>query len=408
MPNKKEECDVCHLQRWTTEFGEQEGAASTCLYCCLKKKFEETCSALQQRIVLLEQVVTSQEGTISLLSRKLEDTGRTPVESEERSGSAQIGTEGVRESAQIGTKNEKGAEVKKKKKEKKKKKKKKTKKTEEHSEKAASSVKDSNEAKTERKKQQATKVKENREDRRVEGPKRKLDRPVSPSDSKGGKCASVTIVGDSLARGLKPMMGARLRTDVDVRCLPGRGNGAIRTEVEKCRLSESSVVALMVSGNDLYLRGGRIGSADGIIREVMSAVDDCGLKTRRRVVIGMLPRRSYYKEAQMRNRMINERLSELCTAEGVFFIDPYRYFFGRDDLIKGDGVHLTLRGQAVLCNMMADLVRRTLRCVEPRVNGNPRCYAPVTSNVTFSQVVKQGKGSASVSDGSKKSGNGRV
>ena len=217
---------------------------------------------------------------------------------------------------------------------------------------------------------------------------------MSGKDSRGEGLAGVrqrvSIIGDSQARGLQPLMGARLPTGVTVRSLPGKGNVAIRREAEKSSISDSNVVALMVSGNDLYRRYGRVGSTEEIISDVMGAVDDCGLKTRRRVVVGMLPRRGASCITLSKNISINRRLGDLCTAEGVFFVDPYKVFFGQDRLYSRDGVHLSLRGKAVLSNMLADVIRRTRSSVKPEAP-KPRVYAPVTPETTFSEVVKMGQ-----------------
>ena len=145
--------------------------------------------------------------------------------------------------------------------------------------------------------------------------------PRGKNKSPADKCARVTLIGDSQARGLQSLLAARLRTSVKVSCLPGCGNHHIRVEAEKSQISESSVVALMVSGNDLYLRGGRVGPTDKILHTVMGAVDDCGLKTRKRVVVGML-RRGPTRTAHSMNVSLNRRLADLCTAGGVFFVDP--------------------------------------------------------------------------------------
>ena len=232
----------------------------------------------------------------------------------------------------------------------------------------------------------------------------KNERPGTAVAGRGDPSASVTIIGDSQTRDMKLLMSARLCTSVDVKCLPGRGNRSVRLEAERSQMSETSVVALMVSGNDLYLKSGRVGSTDEIIRQVMGAVDDCGLKTSRRVVIGMLPRINSRRLLLERNRMVNERLQDMCTAEGVFFVDPYKHFLGRRDLYRWDGVHLSLKGKAELCNMVAETVRRTRQSVQPG-RLTPRTYAPVTPEATFSEVVKIRRAPVPAS---KRSGNERA
>ena len=155
-------------------------------------------------------------------------------------------------------------------------------------------------------------------------------------------------------------------------------------------MSETDVVALMVSGNDLYRRYGKVGSSEQIILDVMSAVDDCGPKTRRRVVIGMLPRRGPSKVALSKNISINQRLADMCTAEGVFFVNPYASFFGRNDFYLRDGVHLSPKGKAVLSNLVEDAIRRCQRSIRPRVEKTPRQYTRVSPETSFADVLKKG------------------
>ena len=207
----------------------------------------------------------------------------------------------------------------------------------------------------------ATSKRNNKKNEREKRGPRKPEDPKKPEDTR----PVIHIVGDSQARGTQAMIGLRLHEKTRVRSLPGKGNGCIRQQVEKLEVSNTSVVATLVSGNDLYLRSGRVGATERILEDVMGAVDDCGLKTHRRVVVGMLPRRGPKWPALSRNISINERLRDLCTAEGVFFVDPYERFYGKDDLYQRDGTHLSLKGRAVLCNLIADAVKRCIRYVRP-------------------------------------------
>ena len=150
----------------------------------------------------------------------------------------------------------------------------------------------------------------------------------------------------------------------------------------------------MVSGNDLYLRSGKVGSTEKVVADVMRAVDDCSLKTRRRVVVGMLPRRGPSGQFLSRNIAINRRLADLCVAEGTFFVDPYLHFYGRNDLYQRDGVHLSLKGRAVLSNLLTDTIKRTVASVKPIVISRK-----VSPERSFARVVVGDK---------KETGNGKV
>lgn len=52
-------------------------------------------------------------------------------------------------------------------------------------------------------------------------------------------------------------------------------------------------------------------------------------------------------------------------------MDPYLDFYGRDDLYLMDGVHLSVKGRATLCDMLADAVKRATRSIKPVVPVRP-------------------------------------
>ena len=222
--------------------------------------------------------------------------------------------------------------------------------------------------------------------------KRKSKLEKKKPDAKAQKKISagrVTVIGDSQTRGLQSLLTSRLHTEVKVRCLPGRGNAAIRAEVEKAPLNKSSLVAICVSGNDLYLRNFREGSTEPVLKEVMGTVDDAGLKTSKRLVVGMIPRRGPYPSARSKNVSINQRLSDLCVAEGVLFADPYPHFHGRNEFYQWDGTHLSVRGKIEYANFVADAIKRANRITHSEVRSRKTSYPKVTPDRTFSSVLRE-------------------
>ena len=116
----------------------------------------------------------------------------------------------------------------------------------------------------------------------------------------------------------------------------------------------------------------------------MSALYDCGGKTRRRVVDRMLPRRGPSKVAPPINIPINQTLADLCTAEGEFFVYPYATFFSKD------GIHLTLKSKAMLCNLVGDAIHRSRRSARLRVETPQRQYTRMIPENSFADVLKKG------------------
>ena len=411
MPNKKVECSRCKASKWTTEFDEgsfeEVSEESVCIFCKLREETLKLAAETQrlaletQKLTLENQELKARQEADRAYAAGLEQEIKNLIARSNGSSSVKqfsATSAMVRDTTADGEIQKEEAYLEKERTRKERRKMKKAEKKQRQKEEKKRKDEIKRKEKEEKRKKEETKMKNEEENRkkvekkdqkRKEGNSgRKVLEHKPPARSSKG--ASVSIVGDSQARGLQPLMAARLRTSVKVGCLPGRGNTAIRAEAERSPLSDSSVAVLMVSGNDLYLRGGRIGCSDGILDTVMGAVEDCGLKTRRRVVVGMLPRRGPSRIAHLWNQDLNRRLADLCTAEGVFFVDPFNTFIGRNDLLHKDGVHLSFKGKAVLCNMVQDVVQRTLRCVSPGAKVDLRQYAHVTPEKNFSKVVREG------------------
>ena len=160
------------------------------------------------------------------------------------------------------------------------------------------------------------------------------------------------LFGDSQVKGIHSHLNKSGMRGVRVTSLPGKGNKDIRREVEKSTPDKSGVAIIIASGNDLYLRHGSVGNTSPIIHDVMGAVDDAALKTHRRVVVGIIPRLRWSHVAYSKNIGINNSLKYLCHKEGVTFVDPYEEFFGRPDLFRKDGVHLSEKGRAKLVTLV--------------------------------------------------------
>ncbi len=171
------------------------------------------------------------------------------------------------------------------------------------------------------------------------------------------------LVGDSQVRDQERHFGSTGGTKRKVRCLSGRKTKDIRKEVEKIKTRDrSTAIVAQVSGNDLFLKNGNTGNTEEIIIQAMSMVDDLKLKTDRALVIGILPRLKASNHALSKAIGINERLVDLCKSDGgVWFMDPYNLFYGRNDLYLADGVHLNGKGKAVLGDMVNQVLYRLIR-----------------------------------------------
>ena len=339
---RKYACGKCGVLRWTEQFGGVSvtnlNPSSVCDLCKMEVSFSKQFEEL--RAHFLSQVSDLQNRYEARLS-KLEEENRSL-----RIGGSSVISAPVMEQAE------------KKKNKKKRKKKKKNNKGE-----------DTLRNRQTEDSQKVGKKEKNRqiEEKKVSKKKKKKNRKSRVEDRKEmtGRAETtpkvvVKVFGDSLVRGLAgPLTGPK--RSASVACLPGKGNLHIRKEVEKSLLKKEEVAVIAVSGNDLYKRDRSVGSTEKIISDVMGAVDDAKLKTKRVVVVGMLPRRGYSDAAYSKNVGINNRIRDLCIPEGVLFTDPYSAFYGMGDLFARDGVHQNVKGRDKLVDVIRDACDRMVR-----------------------------------------------
>ena len=131
-----------------------------------------------------------------------------------------------------------------------------------------------------------------------------------------------------------------------VKSFPGCGVNKVTEEVEKLEIqSRNSCVIAHVGSNDLYLRGGRVGNSEPIVKDMKRLVNKVSEKTNKGIVIGMLPRSYVSHFALSKAIAINERMKKYCDQKKVEFIDLWGMFVGKRHLFRKDGIHLSEAGQ---------------------------------------------------------------
>ena len=100
--------------------------------------------------------------------------------------------------------------------------------------------------------------------------------------------------------------------------------------------------------NDLFLRGGKVGDTEPIVKDLETMVNAVAEKTDRGLVIGMLPRQ-YVKHYSLSKALgINERIMKYCEGSKVAFLDLWDSFMGKWHYFKKDGIQLNEIGQRKL------------------------------------------------------------
>ena len=366
-------CGRCEVYRWCEDFAGRSASdltpSSVCDFCKLEQRFGEQLSKLEQKLKEEHRI------QVELLTRRV-DKLQEELESERlknlKSGEEQVkNKKQEKETREKKNKNETNKKKRRRRRNRKKK-------------------KNAKEGVTEGNKKREKKKESTRQISRVETSavvKLQAKKPgPAPSKAEG---PAVTVVGDSMVRGIDKNL-SRDFSRVTLKSLPGKGNGAIRSEVSRAKVGQDEMAVIAMSGNDLYLRRGKVGPTEAIVRDTMGAADDCGLKTKRRVVVGIVPRLRSSSLAYSKTIGINRRVADLCLPEGVLFVDPYFTFQGRRDLFRQDGVHFNERGKVMFSNMIRDACQRAQR-IWPKTGRSTAVDRKVVEGVTYARVAKTGK-----------------
>jgi lysophospholipase L1-like esterase len=138
-----------------------------------------------------------------------------------------------------------------------------------------------------------------------------------------------------------------------VTCLPGARAPDIKANLKVLANANRkfSKIIIHVGTNDVRLRQSEITNIN--IKEVCELTS-----TMSRTVIcsGPLPvRRS--DEIVSRLCSLNRWLSKWCPQNNIEFIDNWKHFWGKPDLLKRDGIHPSWDGAALLSSYMAHSLR---------------------------------------------------
>ena len=340
MPNKKEQCEICQLNRWETEFAGHKGHAKTCMYCHIEGLFRKRFEELEKENGILRQEFSALREENSSLRGKL-------LHQEEK--------------------------------EKKKKTKKKTKRKKENQAVAVPvAIVASN---TENRESEWETVKKGKGAK----PKLPTSTVVKTSNRFGllsSEEESALLVGDSLTRGQEKYFGAVGGTKRSVKCFPGARNTKLANEIEKLKVKDRKMpIIANVSGNDLFLRPRGTGNTEDVLHDAGLMIDELKQKTDNGIMIGILPRKCVSNYALSKAISVNWRLQDMCVPHGIRFVDPYDVFYGRSELFTNDGVHLSHRGKIVYGDMVNQVLRRV-------IHSNPN--RPVTKKTETSTEAPEG------------------
>ena len=141
------------------------------------------------------------------------------------------------------------------------------------------------------------------------------------------------LIGDSMVGGQTERFANFNKNKRKVKSFPGCRVNKVTEEVEKLEIqSRNSCVIAHVGSNDLYMRGGRVGNSEPIVKDMKRLVNKVSEKTNKGIVVGMLPRSYISHFALSKAIAINERMKKYCDQKKVEFIDLWGMFVGKRHL----------------------------------------------------------------------------
>ncbi|XP_067237020.1 uncharacterized protein, partial [Chanodichthys erythropterus] len=166
----------------------------------------------------------------------------------------------------------------------------------------------------------------------------------SPLSDAENPVESALVIGDSITRNVKIETPATIVT-----CLPGARAPDIKANLKVLANANRkySKIIIHVGTNDVRLRQSEITKIN--IKEVCELANTMSGEV---ICSGPLPvRRS--DEIVSRLSSFNGWLSKWCPQNNIGFIDNWKSFWGRPDLLKRDGIHPSRDGAALLSSNMA-------------------------------------------------------
>ena len=161
------------------------------------------------------------------------------------------------------------------------------------------------------------------------------------------------LVGDSMVRDQAKYFGAANCKKRKIRTFPGANTKKILNEVSNLKVrNRKSAVIVQVSGNDLYLDGGKVGETEPIMEELSKIVDSVANKSDHGIIVGLLPRLRVSSYSLSKALGINDRLRYMCNQRNLTFVDFWDYYNGNGKYFKKDGVLFNDEGMKMFGNLL--------------------------------------------------------
>lgn len=164
------------------------------------------------------------------------------------------------------------------------------------------------------------------------------------------------VIGTSIVREQKfhfGMKNNRQRERRIVKSFPGCKVKKVIQEVNALKVKNKKVCVIAnAGGNDLFGKNNEVGQSEPIIKDLKNLVDSLANKSKKGMLIGILPRRYASHYGICEAIAINDQISKYCVERNVNFVDVWNIFYGHWHFFNKDGIHLNNYGHRKLSELM--------------------------------------------------------
>jgi hypothetical protein len=157
------------------------------------------------------------------------------------------------------------------------------------------------------------------------------------------------IVGDSVVRNI----GSRINNRKNQKkknityCYPGAKAKFIKDKINEMEINvETCDVCITVGGNDIRSENNTFTPTEEIIKSYKEMLETAKQKSRKVIVLGILPRMKESLEWHSRAISINNRIKDSCKNIGINFVDVWDQFYENKPFFDRKGIHFSNTGIA--------------------------------------------------------------
>lgn len=161
------------------------------------------------------------------------------------------------------------------------------------------------------------------------------------------------LIGDSMVKDQGDHFINKNKQRRKLKSFPGAKVKKVTEEVKRLEERNSRYVIVHAGSNDLYLKNKQISHSEAVVEELETLTDCLSVKTKRGIMIGLLPRMHSNHFELSKVIGVNERMKKYCQQKGVEFLDIWNVFIGKRHFFKNDGIHLSTLGNIKLGEILS-------------------------------------------------------